>query len=641
MAWFPVFELILKVFRRMIKKHFLEAQRLKLALFIMPLALACLVLTGCDLTKNYSRTDRTANASIQDYRDSLAPRISNSVDVGEFAEQDDDIPEFETYIADPSQDLRPMPLVSVSVNQTVPIRDILFELANQANYDLELDPRIVGSLIFTAREKPFDVVIKRIADMAGLRYKFDGDFLRLELDTPFVKSYKIDYINFTRSSSGDISNDIAVVTGEGADTGSSFSSSTESESDFWAEIEANMEQILGGRLSNVLRTDTDPQVQSLNQPQRAPVEAALTNADGTVQPPEAILQISALPPVGGGDFGGGGREEEPAEFTFSINRQAGILSVYADQRKHDEVQSFVDELKRSITSQVLIEAKVLEVELSDEFATGIDWEQFDVGKVIDNVDLNFGAGAFDTPLNPVNTGFNATINAGAIGLAVSAIARFGTVHALASPRITVMNNQAAVLNVADNLVFFEVDIETTRDEFGTDTDIDSSIRNVPEGVLINVLPSIDLEKRRISLAVRPTVTNVEDFVNDPAVAFTAAELAGDDPDAAAAVANVESQVPVVQVQELDSVLTINSGEAVVMGGLMQDRVTATENGVPVLQEIPFIGRTFFKSHVDRVDKTELVVFIKATIIDERNSTIHATDKELYKLYSGDRRPLDM
>lgn len=614
-----------------------------LVLFVLPLLIASLILMGCDLTKNYAQTDRAANKSFQDFRDSLSPRISSEVDFSDWVNDENEIPEFGTYIADPSAGLKAMPLVSVSVNQTVPIRDILYELANQADYDIELDPRIVGSLIFTAREKPFDVVIQRISDMAGLRYKFDGDFLRIELDTPYVKTYKLDYLNFTRSADGDISNDIAVVTGEGADTGSSYSSTTETESDLWAEIEANLEQILGARLSGVLRTGQDPQVQSLNSPQRAPVEAALTNADGSIQPPEAILQISALPPVGqGDDFGGGGfGVAEDVEFTFSVNRQAGVLSVYADEKKHKEVKTFLDEVKRSVTAQVLIEAKVLEVELSDEFATGIDWEQFDVGNVIDNVDFNFGAGAFDTPLNPVNSGFTATLNAGGISAALSAVSRFGTVHALASPRITVMNNQPAVLNVADNLVFFEVDIETTRDEFGTDTDIDSSIRNVPEGVLINVLPSIDLDSRKISMAIRPTVTNVEDFVNDPAVAFTAAELRGDDPDAADAVANVESQVPVVQVQEMDSVLTMYSGQAVVMGGLMQDRVTATENGIPVLQEIPIIGRSLFKSHVDRIDKTELVIFIRATIIDDNHSSVHTTDKELYKLYSGDRRPLDL
>jgi general secretion pathway protein D len=172
----------------------------------------------------------------------------------------------------------------------------------------------------------------------------------------------------------------------------------------------------------------------------------------------------------------------------------------------------------------------------------------------------------------------------------------------------------------------------TRDEFGTETDVDSDIRNVPEGVLINVQPSINLEEQTVSMALRPTITNVESFTPDPAVAFAAATLEG-------AGANIVSNIPVVNVQEFDSVINVNSGQAIVMGGLMQDRTESKENGVPIASEIPLVG-SLFKSHSDRVHKTELVVFLKATILSGKGN-IHSTDKELYKTFSGDRRPLDM
>ena len=100
---------------------------------------------------------------------------------------------------------------------------------------------------------------------------------------------------------------------------------------------------------------------------------------------------------------------------------------------------------------------------------------------------------------------------------------FGTTRALASPRLTVLNNQAAILNVANNRVFFEVEIDVTTDEGVTQTDIDSDIRNVPEGVLVNVQPSIDLDNQTISMALRPTITRVIREVNDPAVQFVAAQ----------------------------------------------------------------------------------------------------------------------
>jgi general secretion pathway protein D len=191
-----------------------------------------------------------------------------------------------------------------------------------------------------------------------------------------------------------------------------------------------------------------------------------------------------------------------------------------------------------------------------------------------------------------------------------------------------LNNQSAVLNVANNRVYFEIDVDVTEATVNTPrtVDIQSQIRNVPEGVLINVQPSIDLDDGTISMAVRPTVTRIVDNVLDPGVAFVSQGLT----------TPIESRIPVVNIQEMDSVVRVRSGEALVMGGLMQDRTDSSQQGVPVLGEIPLLGSAFRKQ-VDKVQKTELVVFLKATIIEGGN--IHRTDRDLYRRFSGDRRPL--
>ena len=111
--------------------------------------------------------------------------------------------------------------------------------------------------------------------------------------------------------------------------------------------------------------------------------------------------------------------------------------------------------------------------------------------------------------------------------------------------------------------------------------------------------------------------------NDPAVALEN-------------IAGVVSQVPVIGVQELDSVITLRSGNVIIMGGLMQDRSTVTEFGIPGLADIPWIGRAF--KSTDRVTtKTELVIFLRATIV--RNNSIDAYDIKLYDQFGEDRRPL--
>lgn len=561
---------------------------------------------------------------------------------GDEADADDNIPSLESYVAQPSENLKPMPLVSISVNQTVPLRDVLFELAKQADYDVELDPRISGSIIFTAREKPFDDVVKRISEISGLRYNFEGDVLRVELDNPYSKTYKVDYLSYIRRNKSSVRNDISVVTGTGTNTGSGFEAAAESEADFWAELTTNMQQILGVTMpGGNLKTENDPQITAVQQ-NPVPVEPVVvegeTAPDGTaapatieVQAPEATLQVNSLPQVDPNAAAQGAPEEDDADQpSFSVNKQAGMVSVYATDRQHSEVVAYLAQLKRSVTAQVLIEAKILEVSLTDEYNTGIDWNNFSLtGQAA--LDMVFPQQAFFEGDAAGAAGAVLTLGNSNVNAVISALSRFGTVRALASPRLTVLNNQSAVLNVAKNLVYFEIDIETTSTQTNTTTNVDSEIRNVPEGVLINVQPSINLDDKTVSMAIRPTITNVDEFEENPGVQLQAAQ-------AGIAPGEISSPVPVVQVQEFDSVISMNSGEAVIMGGLMQDRHRTSEQGVPVLSEIPLLG-SVFQSHVDRIQKTELIVFLKATIVD--GTTIHNTDRELYKTFSDDRRPLDL
>lgn len=622
-------------------------------IFLLGAALL-LPLSGCDLAKNELKVDRSSDMEVQDYRDALAQRLPDTKDkkVDEAS-----IPEMKPYMATPTDKLKPMPLVSVSVNQTVPLKDVLYEAAKQAGYDIELDPRIRGSIIFSARNKPFDEVIDRIADSAGLRYKFSEDSVKVELDTPYHEIYKVNYLSYIRTNTSSITNDVAVVSGQGTDTGSKFKAESKSEADFWGELDTNMTQILGvNRDAGTLRTTKDPKI-TATASNPAPVEPVLlqsngemnaqggTNPDGTPAPaqtvqvaaPDAVLKVEPLPVDDEDTNNNNSSGADPFAPRYSVNKQAGIISVFATERQQKQIASYLDELRRTTTSQVLIEAKVLEVGLTDEFAAGIDWSAVNLF----NGHLTFGvnsssptapAPAFD-PVSDPSTSFLASYVSGDLTAAVQALQRFGTVRALASPRLTVLNNQSAVLNVAKNQVYFELDVNSSQTDSGTTVDVDSNIRNVPEGVLINVQPSIDLDDRTVSMAVRPTVTRITEYVNDPGVAFAVA-------DAGLPANAISSPVPVVNVQEFDSVIQMNSGQPIVMGGLIQDRTFGQQNAVPVLGEVPLLGG-LFRNQNDKVEKTELVVLMKATILDGSTSSVHPTDKDLYRTFSQDRRPFDL
>lgn len=637
-------------------------QKLLKSFFKADILVVCFLLCGagflssCDLAKNYQKPDRGSNMEIQDFRDGLAERIPEvDSDDHDKSKSMASIPSIQPYVSTSTTNMKPMPLVSVSVNQSVPIKDVLYELANQANYDLELDPNIHGSIIFTARDKPFDVVIDRISKIAGLRYTFKDGFLRVEQDTPYNKIYKIDYLSFVRNNSGAVSTSVSVVSGDGADTGSNFSASSESNSDFWGELETNLKQILGGETTGALKTRKDPHISAVekNPDVAAVAPAPKEDEEGKVQvqPPEAVLHVDSLPVDGEQADSGkssGAAKKGGNDSTFTINKQAGVISVYGTDRQQQEVQKYLDVVRKSVTAQVLIEAKIFEVGLKDEYITGIDWNAIGLsagegfagfmnsnGKTAINSMLsNPGTSVFSAP---TGSALGATSNV-VIGYAgnnvqalLQAISSFGTVRALASPRLTVLNNQSAVLNVATNRVFFKIDLTRQED---TDThkvtvDINSETKSVPEGVLVNVQPSINLDNGTVSMSVRPTITRVTGVVNDPGVAFIAATIDG--------AQNLQSEVPEVNVQEIDTVVKVRSGQAIVMGGLLQDRSDNSQEGIPVLGEVPLLGGMFRKKN-DLVSKSELVIFLKATILNSPEDSVDNTDRDLYKAFSGDRRP---
>lgn len=619
----------------------------------------CIALSACDLAKNQLTMDREKNMELQDYRDAMAPRLPEVDSQPDGSRGADNIPPLQPYVALPDSNVKAMPLVSINVNQNVPLRNALYQLAEQAEFDVEIDPRISGSIIFSARNRPLDQVMERLSELAGLRYKMDDDSIRVELDTPFHKIYPVQYLNITRENESTIENEVSIVSGEGADSGSTFATTSISNSDFWAELEENLEQIILLSDVNVQALTTENGVNisaasSLSSLASA-IEPLMLNegelegsADVQVQAPGINLEVAE------GSEGEDGAAAESANETstegpqpydarFSINRQAGIISVYAPERIHKKVEKYLDEVKRQVSSQVLIEVKVLEVALSDEYSAGIDWSNT---RLFNNdITAGFGLSQIVDPLAPVtgatslvrgvlSPSTNPAIN-GRISYTgndttafVDALSRFGTVSALSSPRMTVMNNQSSVLSVAENVVYFELTSTVTpATAVGVPPTItyNSEINTVPEGVLINVIPSINLDDNTISMSIRPTVTSIVGQVPDP------------NPDLATA--GVVSNIPQVNVQEFDSILTLNNGQAVVMGGLMQDRVTSQQLGVPVVSEIPILGN-LFKNQSDSVEKTELVVLIKATIVEQGN-TIHPTDKDMYRTFSRDRRPFKL
>jgi len=601
--------------------------------YVLSVAMMTVVLGSCDLARNQLTYDRSAEMDRQDYRDALAP-------VALPPEDPADTPDFQPVVATPEELKLPSPLVTVSVNQTVSLRDLLFELAEQADIDLELDPQIHGSVIFTAKNRPFNEVIDRLCEMSGLRYKFKDNVLRVELDRPFLKQYNVDYLNIVRKGTSSVkasvemggSSDAAASTSGGSEA----SISNDADGDVWQELQENVEQILTSSDTQItLATLDDPVATPINtMPPPAPTpDPNNPNAITAPMPGQMGQMPASVPPTLSVSAVAGAPLIPSAPATYSISKQSGIMTVFASDRQQKMVEAYLKHFMKRVTTQVLIEAKVLQVDLTDEYATGIDWGDLDATGL-----LALKPSFITSGLTPDTTGtFTGVLQKGKdLRVAVSAINRFGTVRALSSPRVTVLNNQSALVNVADNNIYFNYDVETKTDQDTntTTTTIDSKQKSAPEGVVMSVVPSANPDTGEVTLIVRPTVSRIRSTVIDPTIALTLA-AAGQDPTTSGVPDNA---IPEVSVQEIDSVLRLQSGQIIVMGGLMKDSNNVQQEGLPVISDLPFVG-TLFKNHSDKVAKSELVIFIKATIVP--GSNIDQMDSKMYNTFSQDRRPARM
>ncbi|MFW0777536.1 MAG: secretin N-terminal domain-containing protein [Rickettsiales bacterium] len=532
-------------------------------------------------------------------------------------------------------------LVTVAVTDDVPLKDVLVELGRLADIDIEIDSGITGGISFRAKERPFNEVIERIANMAGLRYRVENNVLRVERDTAYIETYPLDMLNITRQSSGSIttgggsggsgggSSSGSSSGGSGGGGGSSNSSITaESASDFWEKFEESITRILGFQSSTLVSSTS------------VAAQPVLPGPDGST-PPVAAVPGSAT-----------GNSSTAGTF-FSLNRQAGTLTISGTERQHDMVKQFLRVIESNISSQVLIEAKIVEVTLNDKYQTGINWTKLGPTGFALSGDLDPVIATNPTTSAPAITFLKDNFLGGVdLSGAVSLLSEFGTTRALSSPRLNAMNNQQAVLSFVENFVFFDVSIDVTAAVPASGTspaipaeiEVESEQQEAPIGIVLTLQPSINKETNEVTLSVRPTLTKLVSTVADPgfeigkARALSELIASGASSDVINSVRSVTSNIPQLEVRELDSILKVKSGQIMVIGGLLEDSVTNVDTGVPGVDEVPYLGN-LFKGVEKTNSKKELVILIRATIVDSAGYMDHA-DKSIYKKFIQDPRPIE-
>ncbi|MFC5547355.1 pilus (MSHA type) biogenesis protein MshL [Massilia aerilata] len=490
---------------------------------------------------------------------------------------------------------------NVSFNN-VPAQQFFRSIVAGTRYNILVHPDVTGSITANLKDVTLQETLDAVREMYGYDYKIEGTRISIKPLTMQTKMFRVNYLVGNRrglsnlrvsstSVANAVNNQNGQNNGQGGNQGSqnqnqnqngqngqnqqqveSTDVSTVSNTDFWADLKASIETIVGAKTAG-----------------RSVV----------VSPQSGVLVIRAMP----------------------------------DELRN--VDAYLRATQLSVDRQVILEAKILEVELNDSFQSGVNWASFASLKSGHDNRVSGGLlspGSTLTPL-PFNGGQPATISDPSTGLAAStgfslsnaagaagsmfglavqtsnfaALISFletqGTVHVLSSPRVAAVNNQKAVLKIGTD-EFFVTGVSTTTNSTttGNTTTPNVTLQAFFSGVVLDVTPQID-DRGNILLHVHPSVSQVSTV--NKAVSLGAA-------------GNLSLPLAASATSELDSIVRGSNGQVVAIGGLMRQSSTADNSQVPGAGSVPVLGNLFgAKKRVNQ--KRELVVLIKPTIVEGVNN----------------------
>ncbi|WP_372524061.1 pilus (MSHA type) biogenesis protein MshL [Sulfuricaulis sp.] len=465
------------------------------------------------------------------------------------------------------------PRFDLTVNNA-PARQVFMGLVEGTPYSMILPQDLHGTLSLNLKEVTVPEALSAIRDVYGYEYRREGNRFFILGNEMQTRIFPVNYLNLSRKGLSDTRVAATGLNSTGGSTGASGSSSssssvsgvkieTQSLTDFWKDLTTALVAIIG--------------------------------ADG-------------------------GRK-------VIVNPQAGIVLVRAMPDELRLVGDYLGVTQTSMNRQVILEAKILQVQLKDGFRSGINWagiaesagRNYTVGQTgggtsltttlpnqIAASDIAGNAGNLNpTPgIFSAIDGTAASAFGGVFTLAVksSNFAAFfelikaqGDLNVLSSPRVSTMNNQKAVIKVGTDEYFVTSQEQTAATTLSTQPTVTTTLSPFFSGIALDVTPQID-DAGNITLHIHPSVSDVTDkkILVGTLIPLTTASS---------------------NVQESDNIVRATSGQIIVIGGLMKEVSTDDNTSVPVLGDIPILGNLFKSKKVTRI-KTELVILLKPTVINQ-------------------------
>lgn len=506
----------------------------------------------------------------------------------------------------PPKKAKPAERYSVVVNGVL-AQEILFALARDAKLNIEIHPGITGTVTMNLIERTLPEILDAIARQVDMRYELKGSNLSIMPDSPYLKNYQIEYPNVARDAKNSInmSTSIAVI-GKGQSTGGGSNGSSSNidniaNNRFWETLTENIKDLLRETDKKLPEGSSETVTEQSNQQQITPQTGTTATDSGGKK-----SALATLPAQIQSQNTSRARRVTYREAAYVIaNPETGVIAVRATQRQHASVCEFIDKVMGSARRQVLIEATIVEVSLSNQYQQGIDWALLrTLGLSLQQTSPATATAAMGTISYTNNGAARGTFD---LSGSIRVLETFGKLHVLSSPKLSVLNNQTSLLKVVDESVYFTIEVTAgtynqTTGMLITAPTYTTTVHTVPVGFMMYVTPQIGADKE-VTLNLRPTITRILNYANDPNPAL--------------AQYNIVNRIPQIQTREMESILRVRNGDVAVLGGLMQDTRNGNTSQIPGLGSAPGLGE-LFKARNDTNGKSELVIFMRPVILNQES-----------------------
>jgi MSHA type pilus biogenesis protein MshL len=415
------------------------------------------------------------------------------------------------------------------------LKMVLYSLSRETGVNLIIDPAIeteTKPMTLSFEKVPASTVLEEVLNTFDLYYKIEGNLIKVK---PFQEHmFKLNFLDTTLTNRFSVGGD---VLGAG-------------------DAETN--------------TGLDGEVQ-------------LRGESGKMNNPYDALEEMVKQVVS--EKGKGGK--------YSLNRMSGSLYVKDTPSTIRAISKLITHFKQTMSRQILIEARIIEIRLSDEYQYGVDWnvlryeEDIADAKQIDDVGWSMGEGLTLTNVN----------NQFAMNMIVTALDTFGDAKVISNPTIRSKHGKPSLISVGTSFTY-KKSISTEDIPIGVDVRRETTVEvsTVFDGLLLGVVPFIE-EDGRVSLLVNPIKSNVDKESLE-------LEDVGE---------GLGISLPEVHIKEISTTIMLNNKDVVILGGLIDKRRTKASRGFPILSSIPVLGY-LFKTEFQQDEVSELIIILSVTII---------------------------